>query len=342
MQKHTPIKIIIFFILLLILTAVSGYAWSHREEIISPCLPPLHYAIGTVDPQFGISREQFITLVNEATATWEKTTGKDLFVSDPNAPFTINLVYDERQSKTQESVQLEKSIASQKKSYDQLTDNLTSTKQTYDELFSQYSSLLKKYQEDLDSYQKEISSWNAKGGAPKDVYDELEKKRIALEKRRITINELAEKINAIAGKSQKIADTANAAAENINTNVEKHNSLFEEGRTFDKGQFNGKDITIYQFTSSGDLLLALTHEFGHALGIEHTDDPRSVMHYLLQNQPSDPVTLTHDDISAAITSCRFDIRTPDQYWQLLLSSLKKMRDSPSEKTIEIKKQQFGT
>lgn len=317
MKIATPLSLV----LLLLFIAVSGYAWSHREEIVSPCLPPLHYTVGTVDPQFGITREEFVVLVDKATSAWEKALGKDLFVSDPDAPLTVNLVYDERQSKTQEGTRLEKEIASQKTSYDDLTKKLDTTKQSYNQLSAQHAELLKRYQEDLARYQEKVSAWNEKGGAPKDVYDALEKERASLEEERSTINTLVGKINALAGASQKIANTANAAADTINEKVARHNTLFEDASVFDKGRFNGKNITVYQFTSSGDLLLALVHEFGHALNIEHTQDPRSVMYYLLQSQPTDPVTLTQDDLSAAKTACRFDIQTPQDYFRFFISSL---------------------
>lgn len=55
-------------------------------------------------------------------------------------------------------------------------------------------------------------------------------------------------------------------------------------RLFDKGQFNGREIVIYEFESEDDLRVTLAHEFGHALGLKHHDDPYALMYPQLSKQ----------------------------------------------------------
>src|SRR5687768_14626038 len=64
----------------------------------SACENPKKYSIGIIDTQFQISKDDFSSAVQEATQIWERAYGKDLFAYDPESDFTINLIYDNRQS----------------------------------------------------------------------------------------------------------------------------------------------------------------------------------------------------------------------------------------------------
>ncbi len=64
-------------------------------------------------------------------------------------------------------------------------------------------------------------------------------------------------------------------------------------KTFHKGLFSQNQIQIYGFTSFDDLRLTLAHEFGHSLGLKHTDDPKSLMYPLLREQDIHNFKLTN-------------------------------------------------
>jgi hypothetical protein len=72
----------------------------------------------------------------------------------------------------------------------------------------------------------------------------------------------------------------NSEISSFNADVSAYNKT--AGHTFEEGQFvrdaSGERINIFEFVGSDQLTRVLAHEFGHALGLEHNDDPASIMY----------------------------------------------------------------
>jgi len=65
---------------------------------------------------------------------------------------------------------------------------------------------------------------------------------------------------------------------------------------FHKGLFSQNQIQIYGYASLNDLRLTLAHELGHALGLKHTTDPKSLMYPYLKEQDIRNFKLTDSDL----------------------------------------------
>ena len=78
--------------------------------------------------------------------------------------------------------------------------------------------------------------------------------------------------------------------------IDQFNQRFQP-RLFDKGLFNGREIHIYEFESQEDLRLTLAHEFGHALGMKHHNDPKALMYPMLEEQDMQHFRLQSADIA---------------------------------------------
>ena len=63
-----------------------------------------------------------------------------------------------------------------------------------------------------------------------------------------------------------------------------------------KRRFEGNQISIYEFSSVDDLRLTLAHEFGHALGLKHTHNPKSLMYPHIKEQDAKDFQLTDTDL----------------------------------------------
>jgi predicted Zn-dependent protease len=110
--------------------------------------------------------------------------------------------------------------------------------------------------------------------------------------------------------------------EQYNDQVEEYVNRYGEPREFDQGDYVGEEINIYQYDDMLHLRAVLVHEFGHALGLSHGTDPRSVMFHLMKDQELDPLTLTAEDISMISVQCNQAV------WDIVLQR------------IEILKQRF--
>lgn len=268
------------------------------------CHKPFHYTIGTVDPRFEISRDDVKAALQKAATIWETASGEDLLQYDEQADFAINLIFDERQQRTIDTKRLQKELGS----VQTLQEGIS---RSYDTLFTTYNKQKSRYEDDIatykrlgDAYQQQVKYWNAKGGAPSEEYNQLQKQQKnleslanALEKQRKKVNALVQQMNALAQKESKALSGYNALAST-------YESVYGDAKEFDQGVYTGKEINIYQFEDETQLVLVLSHEFGHALGMNHVENPASIMYYLMDQQEVRQIIPSSEDRTALATRCQ--------------------------------------
>jgi len=257
----------------LLAIALTVIAWATYRVTRTPCNTSIAYRVGSVDPRFNLPSDQFDTVLGEAAAVWEDTTGYDLFTEQSNAALPVNLVFDDRQAE----------FLSRK----QLASEITDQSGSYDDLRAEFEADRVAYEAAVRALNQEIESYNQQGGAPPDKYQELEARRRALNQQADTLNARADQLNSMAGSLNEKVDT-------LNTDV---------GRMFDQGEYTGDTINIYQFDTIDDLSLVLAHEFGHALGLDHVENSHSVMYYLMKDQDVTDPQLTQEDRAALTDRC---------------------------------------
>lgn len=80
------------------------------------------------------------------------------------------------------------------------------------------------------------------------------------------------------------------------------------GEEFTEGEYKSEyksgvyeqEIDIYEFSTKAKLRRVLAHELGHALGLDHVEDPKAIMYRLNQGTND---TLTKDDLAELKTYC---------------------------------------
>jgi hypothetical protein len=284
--------------------ALLAFSFLRLEEAYFPCQKPVKYAIGQIDSRFGISREEVMLLSQKAETIWENPLGREFFQYDPNATLKINFIFDDRQQRAIDAKKMVEKIGDIGTQHEAIIQKYGSMSADYKNKVDQYNIAAKDYDQRLKKYNSEVDAWNAKGGAPKDAFDELrrEKKDLdrifaGLEKQRKVINDLVSAANGLQSKDANVVNQYNAQ-------LDSYQNRFGESREFEQGNFNGKEINIYQFNQSDDLELVLAHELGHALGMGHDQDPKSVMYYLMGEQDLKNITATQEDLAMLKGICK--------------------------------------
>jgi predicted Zn-dependent protease len=258
------------------------------------------YKINTFDARFGITKENFIKTIDQASLIWEDAVSKDLFYYDENGPLTINLIYDERQQQTEIINNLAFEIENSKDTATHIKAVQEVEKQSYNEEGMKLTEDTAMYETRYKLYADKVEMYNAQGGAPQNEYDamslELEQLRQEaknLESRRDQLLKTMDLINAKVSRYNELVAY-------INTLIKKSNSLgaakFTEGRFVPRTN----TVDIYQYNDNNKLLRVVTHELGHVLGINHNDNHYSIMYSF---NSATTTTLSAEDKADLIALC---------------------------------------
>jgi archaellum component FlaC len=269
------------------------------------CDDPISYRIGKVDERFGLSREEFGVAVNMAAAMWGKPLAHELFREDAKGAIEINLIYDYRQEATDKLKKLNYNIDKTKTSYEDLKSSFQNLKSEYEQKKSTLDGGINSYNLRMSTFNNNVEYWNRRGGAPENIRRRSEKEKDELDALHADLQNKQDDLKGLAETINNMVIVINEIATNINLDLVNYQNTGETlGGEFCEGLYEHKKgkqtITIYQFDNEYRLVRVLAHEFGHALRLNHSTDPKAVMYRLIQ---SDSQELAPDDIAAVKTHC---------------------------------------
>lgn len=298
-DKLLPMRAQFLYALIIVLLASSTYWYLVSASV---CPAPLAYRLGTLDDHFDLTEETAKGHLKQAEQVWEAAADRDLFYYDENAKFVIDFVFDDRQALADSEASQSALLDAKRSENESFFTQIEELETQYKELSDQYEAEVRDYEDRLTAYNQTVSNYNDRGGAPESVYEELRQEEAALNEEGTRLTNQADELNDLANNINQLAEEANLRVAEYNNLVVSYNRQFGYSREFTQGDYTGDKINIYKFSSTAELVTVLTHEFGHALGIDHVEDESAVMYYLLKDPSSAPV-LSGADKMALVETC---------------------------------------
>lgn len=153
---------------------------------------------------------------------------------------------------------------------------------------SQLTAQFQQYNVDVQRFHQ-MRSWS------KELAEQLSQRQKALQQQSAILQQEIQVHNQKTQQLNRDIQKLNQNNKQLVASAHQFNQTFQP-RLFHKGHFNGKQIFIYEFSSLDDLRLTLAHEFGHALGLKHTKDPKSLMYPRIKEQDAKNFQLADVDL----------------------------------------------
>ncbi len=273
----------IFYIVLIVMLVGLTYGLRNNYAVffdqLHPCDRPITYKIDTVDKQFNLSRDQFVSDVGRGADLWNMQAGKKLFLYDPQGKLSVNLIFDQRQQEQNKINALDNQLQSKK---DKLAADIGS-----------YRANVANFKNRLAQHNSQVAYWNSQGGAPQEEFDKLNTEQTQLKTESDQLNATARKLNLSTEDYNLGVGNLKSAINNFNEDLQKKP---------EEGIFKGDQskIEIYFNNSQAELIHTISHELGHALGLEHNSNSKSVMFPYTNSV----IKLSTDDAQALGEVCR--------------------------------------
>lgn len=284
----------------------SWYLYTHPVDLealtfTQPCAKPLPYRVGSIDPRFNLTKIEIVAQLEDAASLWNKASGKTVLAyapEDPNA-MPVNFLYDARQ----QAVTLSQKIDSTEDSQDKERAAIEELQAAYKAAQEDYARAVAAFNIASEAYAREVREVNASGGANKVTYDRLNGEQARLRAEQVALKRQGDALNGQGKELQSRIARFNLGVRQINQAVQSFNAAV--GDEFEEGQYirdasGARRIEMYAYKNETELLHSLAHEFGHALGLGHNDDPASIM--FPYNKSG--VVLSNADLASLTAACK--------------------------------------
>lgn len=285
----------------------TGGSFSFAEQ--APCDRPLTWNIGEIDTRFAISEQEVREAMRKAAVVWSSAAGFPVVEKNETPEIIINFNYAHEQKLADNELRAREEIRTEQNRIDLLQQQYDNRREEFDRRSEAYLSLADETTgkiSDLNNWVKEI---NGAGGFTEDAVRKYEQRKSDTERMQQRVRNERAELDRIANHINRKSERLNEKVKQNNQLIDRYNEAYAGENRFTKATYqrseSGSIITVNQFLSRNELPLILAHELGHAMGLNHVENPRSVMFSRMGGQQYYPhVQLTEEDIRALQNRCR--------------------------------------
>ena len=285
----------------------TGGTFSLAEQ--APCDRPHTWAVGEIDTRFAITEQDVRNAMRKAETAWTSAAGFPVTEESENPEIIINFNYAREQEIADSELRAREEIRTEQNQIDQLQNRYEIRREDFDRRSKVYVSLAEETTSKLSTLNSWVAEKNQTGGFTEQNVNEYEQRKADTERmQQRVLNERAE-LDRMAELINRKSDRLNVMIGRNNQLIDQYNENFAGENRFTKATYqrngDGGIITVNQFLSKNELPLILAHELGHAMGLNHVENPKSVMFRRMGGQQYYPhIQLTEEDILALQNRCR--------------------------------------
>lgn len=272
-----------------------------------PCKEPLTYRFDDLDSRFNITKKELADIMKEVENLWAKALDRDLLNYHKDGKVAIQLIYSEEQKRMEDERQFSKRIELK-------AEEIKVKKQEYQHLAEQYKKMEKEFENKVSKYNQLTESYNnlAQKGSDQNLSEDqlakLKETERQIKSLESVINRMQRDLESLRKRTNSKSEKLNKLVEEQNEMITTYNNRFGDATKFDQGQYvkqgKSESIKIFQFANKAELKTVLAHEAGHALGLQHVNNSKSIMYHMMGKQNIFNLKLTDEDIAAIKERCK--------------------------------------